>query len=74
MQGWTRVNSSELPSSLRSTLSDSKYKGWESSEIYRHDADNTYRVRIQSENDRPMTYYFDADGKPGKKPNKKSDN
>lgn len=72
MEGWTAVNKTDTPTGLRTTLSESRYSGWENSTIYRNDRDNGYRVRIGREN--PKTYYFDRDGKLVTKPDHKRDN
>jgi hypothetical protein len=56
------ITSSEVPVSLRTTLSDKKYTGWEKSTIYRNKATNEYLVEIRDGSD-VKTYYFDKDGK-----------
>lgn len=72
MQGWSRVNTADIPATLRTTLGDSKYEGWESSTIYRNDRDNTYRIAITDDNNKSTTYYFDRNGKATNKPNKRN--
>jgi hypothetical protein len=56
------ITSSEIPESLRSSLSDDKYKGWEKSTIYRNRSTNEYLIEIQ-DGDNVKTYYFDKNGK-----------
>jgi hypothetical protein len=76
MKGWSRVNSTDVPESLRTTLGDSQYAGWESGTVYRNQAGDTYSLQV---NDRATnsqkTYYFDKNGKVTKRPNdRKNDN
>ena len=68
MKGWTKVESTDVPSNLRTTLSGSQYSGWESGTIYRNEAGDTYRLQTSGNN--PKTYYFDRNGKATTKPNK----
>jgi hypothetical protein len=68
MKGWTKVQTTDVPSSLRTTLNGSQYSGWESGTIYRNEAGDTYQLRTSGNN--PKTYYFDRNGKPTTKPNK----
>lgn len=63
MKGWTKVNSSDVPASLRQTLSGSQYTGWEKSTLYRSEAGDRYAIRI---GDQKQMYYFDKAGKPVK--------
>jgi hypothetical protein len=65
MSGWSRMQDRDIPASLRTTLNDSKYKGWENSGIYRSERGDRYRVRVGDANN-ATTYYFDRDGKPEK--------
>jgi hypothetical protein len=70
MKGWTKINSSDLPASVRQTLSNSQYSGWESGTVYRNDAGDTYSVKTMGKNNGgARTYYFDKNGKITKKPN-----
>jgi hypothetical protein len=62
MKGWTRVNSSDIPASLRSTLGNSQYRGWEKSSVYVNQAGDRYSVRLGDASS-PKTYYFDKTGK-----------
>ena len=41
---YTRIQSSEVPASLRTTLQSDTYKGWESGTIYRHNNGNGYYI------------------------------
>jgi hypothetical protein len=63
MKGWTKVNSSDIPASLRSTLGGSQYSGWEKSSVYVNQAGDRYSVRLGDASS-PRTYYFDRTGKP----------
>jgi hypothetical protein len=66
-RGWTPVQSADVPSSLRTTLSgDNKYKGWENGTIYVNPEGNTYGYRTSGENG--QTFYFDKNGKATQKP------
>ncbi|MBA4053488.1 MAG: hypothetical protein C0490_02130 [Marivirga sp.] len=58
-----RINATEIPASLRSTLQESQYKGWENAAIYRSKNSDMYLVEMRDENDRSKTYRFDANGK-----------
>lgn len=69
MKGWTRVQSAEIPSSLRTTLGGSQYAGWDQSTVYRNEAGDHYMVKIEGDN--PRTVYFDRDGKEVSKPKHK---
>jgi uncharacterized protein YxeA len=62
MTGWTRVNNADVPSSLRTTLGDTKYQGWENATVYRNDKDSRYRIKIGNQQN-AKTYYFDKSGK-----------
>ncbi len=71
MTGWTSVNSTDVPASLRETLNGTQYSGWDnqSNNLYRNEA-GEYRLRM-GDRDNEKTYYFDRNGKSMKKPNKK---
>jgi hypothetical protein len=59
------IQSGEVPSSLRTTLGDTKYKGWESGTIYRSKNNDGYvlEIRDANNNNKVTTYRFDAQGK-----------
>jgi hypothetical protein len=63
MKGWTKVNSADVPASLRSTLAGSQYSGWEKSSVYVNQAGDRYSLRLGDASS-PRTYYFDKTGKP----------
>ena len=70
MQGWTRVESADVPTTLRQSLSaDNQYRGWETGTVYRNEAGDIYSLRTSGE--KGKTYYFDKNGKAVKKPNDK---
>jgi hypothetical protein len=74
MTGWTTVPTTDVPASLRTTLGDRQYQGWESGTIYTNQAGDTYSVQIGDPANR-KTYYFDKNGKTTKRPmDKKKDN
>jgi len=52
----------DIPSSLRVTLEDEKYKGWENSTIYRNRQTDEYMIEIR-DGSSSRIYYFDKDGK-----------
>lgn len=58
-----KINATEIPASLRSTLQASQYKGWENASIYRSKNNDMYLVEMRDENDRAKAFRFDANGK-----------
>jgi hypothetical protein len=69
MTGWTRVNTSDVPPSMRQTLGGSQYKGWESGTVYRNQAGDTYSVQTGDKtSNNQKTYYFDKNGKATTRP------
>jgi len=56
------VKSTDVPSSLRTTLKGSEYTGWESGSVYRNKTTNGYMGRVGS-GDQTKNYYFDKGGK-----------
>jgi hypothetical protein len=56
------IVSDDIPSSLRITLDDDKYKGWENSTMYRNRKTNEYMIEIR-DGSNAKVYYFDKDGK-----------
>ena len=58
-----RVQSAEVPASLRKTLEDPMYVGWENSTIWRNKNTNEYSVELMS-GTTTKTYRFDKSGKP----------
>lgn len=58
-----KINATEVPASLRSTLQGSRYKGWENASIYRSKNSDMFLVEMRDENDRTKAYRFDASGK-----------
>jgi hypothetical protein len=67
MRGWTKVQSTDVPSNLRTTLNGSQYSGWESGDVYKNES-GEYRVTTSGANGK--TYYFDKNGKATTKPNR----
>jgi hypothetical protein len=61
--GWTPVNSQNVPDNLRQTLINTPtYNGWETGSIYTNQTNGMYQLRTSDTNN-PQTYYFDKDGK-----------
>lgn len=58
------IKSSEIPASLRTTLQDAQYKGWETGTFYTNKAKDAYVVEIKdASSNRVKSYRFDANGK-----------
>jgi hypothetical protein len=69
MKGWTRVQQSDLPEPVRTTLGGSQYTGWESGTIHRNQAGDVYSVRVKdATGNGNKVYYFDKNGKAVSKP------
>ena len=61
----TVVKSSEIPATLKTTLQDAQYKGWETGTFYTNKAKDTYVVEIKdAATNKTKMYRFDASGKP----------
>jgi len=58
-----RVQTAEVPASLRKTLADPMYVGWETSTIWRNKTTDEYTVELPS-GTTTKTYRFDKAGKP----------
>jgi hypothetical protein len=56
------ILSDDIPTSLRLTLEDEKYLGWENSSLYRNRKTNEYMIEIR-DGSNAKVYYFDKDGK-----------
>jgi hypothetical protein len=59
----TKIQSSDIPADLRTTLQGAQYKGWENGTFYRSKNNDGYAVEIKNGN-KSKTYRFDANGKP----------
>ena len=57
------VKSTEVPASLRKTLEDPMYVGWENSTIWRNKTTDEYTMEMMS-GTTMRTYRFDKTGKP----------
>lgn len=68
MKGWSKVETADVPASLRTTLSNQQYAGWETGTLYKNTAGDTYSWKSA---DGKNTLYFDKNGKATTKPNKK---
>jgi ribosomal protein L21E len=61
----TVIQSSEIPESLRATLQDAQYQGWETGTFYTNKAKDSYVVEIKdAATNKSTTFRFDASGKP----------
>lgn len=58
-----KIQSSELPENLRTTLKGSQYKGWEKGTIYRNKSNDGFLIDTR-ESGKTRTFRFDASGKP----------
>ena len=58
-----QVQTAEVSASLRKTLEDPMYVGWENSTIWRNKTTNEYTIELLSGNT-TKTYRFDKSGKP----------
>jgi len=58
----TKIQSSEVPQSLRSTLQGAEYKGWENGTVYRSKTNDGYLIEI-NDGANAKTYRFDKSGK-----------
>ena len=56
------ITSDDVPASLKTTLQESEYTGWEKGTLYQNKGTNQYLVRIGTGND-VKAYYFDRYGK-----------
>jgi hypothetical protein len=53
----------DLPSSMRKTLEDEQYSGWQNSPVYRNSKTNEFSIDIKK-GTQTKTYRFDKSGKP----------
>jgi hypothetical protein len=58
-----KINATEVPAPLRSTLQGTPYTGWENATIFRSKNGDMYLVEMSDENDRRKAYRFDSNGK-----------
>jgi len=60
------IQSADVPAALKTTLGDTKYKGWESGTIYRSKNNDGYVLEVKdaNNNNKVTTYRFDGQGKP----------
>ena len=64
-QDMTVIKSSDIPASLKTTLQDAQYKGWETGTFYTNKAKDSYVVEIRdASTSKTKSYRFDANGKP----------
>jgi len=62
---WSKVDSKEIPGSLRTTLQAGEYKGWESGTLYKNKNTNEFTLEMLpgTAGATPETYQFDRGGK-----------
>lgn len=58
----TKIQSNEVPASLRSTLQGAEYKGWENGTFYRNKSNDGYLLEV-NDGSNVKTYRFDKAGK-----------
>jgi len=64
-QDMVKIKSTEIPTGLRNSLNDAKYKGWENAAIYRSKSGDEYVVEMNDATTSTLRRYrFDAMGKP----------
>lgn len=63
LKGMTMIKSTDIPSSLRTTLQAPEYKGWENVPIYRNESNNMYIIEMRDKDQKLVPYRFDANGK-----------
>lgn len=63
LKGMTMIKSSDVPTSLRTTLQAPEYKGWENVPIYRNESSNMYIIEMRDKDQKLVPYRFDANGK-----------
>lgn len=59
----SKIQSSDIPANLRTTLQGTQYKGWEKGTIYRSKNNDGYAIEMKDGN-KTKSFRFDADGKP----------
>ena len=61
----SKITPTEVPASLRQTLQNPEYKGWDgpNSAIHKNKAGDRYTVEIRNESGVKRVYRFDSDGK-----------
>ena len=72
MKGWTQVQTSDIPSPLRTTLGGTQYNGWDQSGTVYKNANGDYSLRM-GVGATQKSYYFDKNGKAISKPKTKPD-
>jgi hypothetical protein len=68
--GWTAVKANDIPSNLRTTLNDTKYKGWDTEGSVYKNQSGEYVLRMGAGTGQ-TSHYFDRNGKAVTKPNEK---
>lgn len=65
LEGMVVVQTSEIPLTLKETLNDDQYKGWEGGKLYRHESTGEYVLVMEEKmaGEGSKTYRFDKDGK-----------
>jgi hypothetical protein len=58
---WSKMEEKDIPMSLRTTLKDDQYKGWDSNGVYHNSTNNNYYIRTGS-GQTTKAYMFDENG------------
>jgi hypothetical protein len=66
-KGYSVIKVDDVPTTLRTTLGDQEYVGWESGYVYQNPTNQQYLVRIGT-GANVKSYYFDNAGKRVKDP------
>lgn len=62
-QDMIKIQSTDLPETVKTTLAAPQYKGWETAPIYRSKNNDMYVVELKN-GDEAKSFRFGADGKP----------
>lgn len=58
-----KIQAAEIPTSLRTTLQDAQYQGWEKATIFRSKSNDMYLVEMKDADGKTKVHKFDANGK-----------
>jgi hypothetical protein len=64
------MKTDDVPASVRTTLREDEYTGWEAGTFYQNRSTNQYLLRVGTGND-VKSYYFDKTGRRVKEPNQR---
>ena len=63
-QDMVKIQATEIPAPLQTTLQAPEYKGWESAAIYRSKNSDMFVVEMKDAENKVTAHKFDANGKP----------